>query len=259
MGALISDSARHIAAQAKIDAARLTTKSGNEKKGAITSLARFSQALGNQRRMAAAGDQINAVTENVARNLDASASGKFQTRIQFAEELGASVADAAAAGVGGSSIEQYNRTMALSQAIGEEQGDREVLTQNIAGAAGRGAALKDAVAGMSNDPIFADLDYTEYVDDKKQSMFSKVATLALAAGATYVAGPQAGKAVMKAANATQQANRGDFEGASRSSMEAIGSAYEGVQAYHAGGDDKHFGSAWGKRAFSKGMSSVKTK
>lgn len=233
MGQLLYGDAIHIREQAKIEAARVTQKSGNERRGAESELQRFSASLANQRRMDAAGKNVTNITENISRNMDAASFGTFMGRVAAAEELGAHVAMASAAGVGGSSVEVYNSTLRLNAAMQEEQNARAVNSDNINASRQRGDMIVDAVAGLDNSIYSASLDFNEYVDHKKQGTFSKLMTLGLAAGATYFGGPQAGMAVIGLSEAGQAARNGDFASANQSVMGAVSNAYGGVKAYRA--------------------------
>jgi hypothetical protein len=230
--------------QAKIDAARVTQASGNEKRGAESDLARASQTLANRRRMDAAGSKIGSISENIARNLDAATSGTFSNRISAAEELGSHVAMAAAAGVGGSSVEAYNATLDLHQAMTEEQQQRNVNGDNIAASKSRGDTLVDAVGGMDNNVIRADLSFNQYVDYNKMGVLTRVATLGVAAAATYFTGnPQAGMAVVGIAEGAQKAQNGDYAGASQdivggiqNGITSFATAHAAASPYPSGGD-----------------------
>lgn len=256
MGQLLFDGARHITAQANIDAKRITTASGNKKRGAIASEQATVQSIGNQRKLDAGGRDVNNITENVGRNLDAATYGKLGARVQAAEQLGASVAEAAAAGVGGSSIDAYNQTMKLHDDMAEEQGDRQVNTQVLAAGHARGDAITNAVASFGNTVQAPDLDFTQYVDDHKMSTLTKVVGLGAAAAATYFGGPSAGMAVMNVVGANQQAQNGDYAGAAKSIGSALSEGVAGFKTYSAGADDTHSGEAWGKGVFSNNRPST---
>lgn len=232
MGSILYGTAIHIREQAKIDAARITRASGNEKRGALSALSSFSASLSNQRAMDAAGTNINNITENIGRNLDAAATGTFMSRIQAAEELGAHTAMASAAGVGGSSVELYGDTLRLNQAMQEEGNSRAVNSDNIAAGRSRGYVLSDAVASFDNSRYFADLDYTINVDHKKQSTLSKIFTLGTAAVATYFGGPQAGMAVIGLNESKQAARNGDFATASSEAMGALRNGMSAASDFH---------------------------
>lgn len=235
MGSLLYGDAIHIREQSKIDAARITQKSGNELRGAQTALQQFSASLANSRAMEAAGKRANAITENIARNLDASAAGEFMSRVQAAEELGANLAMAAAAGVGGSSVEAYNQTIRLNRAMQEEQGDRATRSDLVNATMARGDALIEATAGLDNNVYRANLDYTQYVDHKKMGTFERLGFLGMAAAATVFGGPQAGAAVVGLAESKQAAMNGDFGTASQSLTGAIQQGLSAYRTHHTTG------------------------
>jgi len=237
MGSMLYAGATHIIEQSKIDAARITQKSGNEKRGAIAALQRGAASIANQRVLDAAGSQVNDISGNIARNLDAASQGHFMSRIAAAEELGSSMAMAAAAGVGGSSVEAYNSTVRLNRAMQEEQAMRAVNSDNINMSAQRGAVMSNAVAGMDNNVYNADQDFTQYVDHKKGKglfSFEGIATVAGAAAATYFGGPKAGQAVLKLGTSLIQGNNaaanGDFATAGSQMDSAIKAGFDTFKA-----------------------------
>jgi hypothetical protein len=235
MGQLLYAGAIHIVEQAKIDAARITQKSGNERRGAETALQQFSAALGTKRRLDAAGDNINAINENIGRNLDAAAAGTFQSRIAAAEEAGAHAAMAAAAGMGGSSVDVFNETVQLANAMREENASRAVRSDSVSASAQAGSVLKDAVASIDNNVYAANLDFKQYVDHKKPSTLGNLATLGIAAAATYFGGPKAGAAVISLREADIAASNGDFAGASSSLSSAANMGFSSFKETRAAG------------------------
>jgi hypothetical protein len=216
MGSLLYADAIHIREQSKIDAARITQKSGNELRGAQTALQQFSATLANRRAMTAAGKQADAHASNIAKNLDATAAGTFGGRVRAAEELGASVAMAAASGVGGSTVDTYNRTLRLHQAMAEESQERASAQDLFGASEARGDTLVNAVGGLDNNVYRANLDFTQYVDHKKMGGLERMLWLGTAAAATVFGGPQAGTAVIGLAESKNAANNGDFATASTS-------------------------------------------
>ena len=235
MGEIVYGDAIHIREQAKVDAARMTQKSGNELRGARTALQQFQSSLANKRTMDAAGKNVNVITENLARSLDGATTGNFESRIQAAEQAGAASAMAAAAGVGGSSIEAYNETAQLALDRAAEMAARGINSENIATAGQRGETITGAVGSLDNSIYRADLDFTAITDHRKMGLFDRLATLGAAAAATYFGGPQAGMAVIGMAEAGQQANNGDFAGASSSLMGAVSNATGAAKSYQSTG------------------------
>lgn len=130
---------------------------------------------------------------------------------------------AAAAGVGGSSIDAFNSTVELRAAMQDEQQDRGFAQDLWAANQDKGLVMQDAVAGLDNNQYRASLDYRQWVDPHKQSTFAKIATLGVAAAATYFGGPKAGMAVVQASEGMAQAQNGNFEAAGQSYMGAMSS------------------------------------
>lgn len=224
MGEILYAGSIHKVEQAKIDAARLTQKARNERSAAESDLQRFSAMLGNRRRMDAAGKQIENINRAIAKNIDAKVSGDLNGQIRIAEELGANTTMAAAAGVGGSSVEAYNDTVRLRAAMAQEQTDRAFNSDLIAAGEDKGTTLTNAVAGLDNNVYMASMDRRVFVDHKKMGPFERVWTIGAAAAATYFGGPQAGQAVLSLSSARQAARNGDFGTASQQFDNSIKSA-----------------------------------
>lgn len=221
MGQMLYADAIHIREQAKIDAARITTKSGNERRGAESALQNFSASLANQRAMRAAGEAHNDIVANFAKRAESASVGSMKMQLAAAEEIGANMATAAAAGTGGGSVELYNDAVRLTTAMKEEGFDRATGYDEYAAGQQAGNTLVASVAGLDNNIYRANLDYTQYVDHKKPSVFERIVGLAGTVAATVYGGPQAGMAVMGAFEARQAARNGDFAGASNNLMGAL--------------------------------------
>jgi len=228
MGSILYGQAGAIQAQGQVNAKRITTKSGNERRAAANDLQLFSQALGNRKIMDAAGKNINTYGENIVKNMESATMGDFQSQIRAAEELGATTAMASAAGVGGSSISAYNDTLATANALQKEQSDRQFKRDLYAAGEARGSIMTSAANSLDQNVYRADLDVSTYMDVKKPSFLAGAATLGIAAAATYFGGPQAGQAVIGFREAQMAAERGDYATASSSMTGAITS---GVGAF----------------------------
>lgn len=227
MGQLLFADQIHMVEQAKIDAARITQKSGNERRGAATALQQFSSSLSNARVMDAAGSQINDSAANTARLHDAATNRTIQGRLATAEELGSMAAMAGAAGVGGASVDAYNETVRLRAAMQEQQIAQSMQTQVWASDQQRGNTIKAAVAAQDNNVYRANIDYTQYVDHQKPSFIEQTIGIGLTAAATVFGGPQAGAAVMGVFEARQAIRNGDTAGASSA---ITGSVQNGMSA-----------------------------
>lgn len=233
MGQLLFAGSIHAVEQAKIDAARITQKSGNERRGAETALQQFSAALSTTRMLDAAGSQINDITANAAHLNDAATTGRMQTRIQAAEAMGALAAQAGAAGVAGASVDTYNETMRLTSAIKEQALEKSLASQQWSLGQQAGNTLKGAVASIDNNVYRANLDYKQYVDHKKPSLLSRIVGGVATIGATVLGGPQAGMATLGLFEAGWAANNGDYGGASQNLMGAFQNGMGAMKSYNA--------------------------
>lgn len=233
MGELLFAEAIHIQKQSKIDAARITQKSGNAKRGAETALSQFSASLSTTRQLDAAGSQIGDLTGNATRLIDASTRGTLQARLAVAEELGAAAAQSGAAGVGGASVETHNETVRLQAAIMEAGNAATTDSQLYSIGQQKGNALRSAVGSIDNNVYRANIDYTQFVDHKQTSMFERVVGIGLTAAATVYGGPQAGAAVMGVFEARQASRNGDYATASGAITGAIKNGVSAAQSYSA--------------------------
>lgn len=228
MGSLLYGQASAIVKQGQVDAKRITTKSGNERRVAETDLQLFSQALGNRKIMEAAGKNINAYGENIAKNLEGLTMGRFQDQLASSEELGAVTAMASAAGVGGSSIDAYAATLDTMNGLRREQADRQADRDIYGALKARGELLTSATDSFDQNIYRADLDVSQYMDVKKPSFLSGALTLGLTTAATYFGGPQAGQAALSFRESQQAASQGDFAQAAASMNSAV---FSGIGAY----------------------------
>lgn len=202
----------HVREQGKIEAARIRTARNNKLAASNAQFATWMQSYSNQRALKYAGEDITAVNENLSRELDNATYGRAMSRLAASEEIGANLASAAAAGVGGNTVDMFQRTLGLTQAMQEETQDRAIATGQYAMATAKNDILNGAVTGMGNQTFAANLDYTTFIDHKKMSTTQMLVTTALAGVATYFGGPQAGAAVFDVSAARHRATNGDIDG-----------------------------------------------
>lgn len=232
MGSVLYGKASAIAAQGTVNASRIKQRGNNIRQAAESSLARFQQNLANSRKLDAAGYETTAITENIAKNLEAATMQHAQTSIARSEELGRSVAAAAAAGIGGSSTEAYDYTLRTQFALSQEVTDRNVNRDLINASKERGLTMQGAANSLDYNVYSPNLDVTQYVDVKKPSLLGQIAAVAATAGATYVGGPQAGASVMGFYEGSQAARNGDFAGAASAANSALQNGLQAVKTVH---------------------------
>ena len=241
---VLTADAVHIREQSKIDAARVTQAARNELKAASATNNRWVQSYSNQRRIKAAGKQADEIAANIGRNLDAATYGRLGERLAVSEELGANIAAATAAGVGGSVVDTFNNTIRLNAAMAEEQGNRAIATDLFAATESRATLLEDAYAGQDQQTFSAGLDYSQFVDHQAMSGLQKYLTFQAAGVATYFGGPEAGKAVFDASAAIHMAENGDFDGASMKAAAAFQGSVAGAKRYSDAGGESYGGRLW---------------
>lgn len=221
----------HKIKQAEIEGKRITQAAYNEREAATTSLQRFAQSLGNQRKLDAMGKEFNARTQNIGAALDAAVTGTFQQRLAAAAELGAVTVMANSAGVGGGSVEAYRRTLNLRNAIQEEGQERAKDNNVINAVESRNSVIGNTVAALENNDFSPSFDYTIYLDHIEQK--NKVGAAIAIGVASYFGGAQGGMAASDAIASGNRSANGDTAGSNRLLGSAAGNAGGAYQYYQA--------------------------
>lgn len=207
------------------DEARLAK---NERAGAESELQRFNQSLTNKKIMEQAGRNLGALSENLFRRMDAAAYGGIMAELQLSENLGATAAAAASAGIGGSSVESYNATMRTAYGLQKELRDRSTASDVYLSSEQIGRVIPDAVDSFDRNVYRANLDFTYYGPTKGPSVLGSLAKLAVAGAATAAGAPGIGTAILNASTSGMQASYGDAQGAQASMVAALGGFKDGV-------------------------------
>lgn len=101
------------------------TQANNTVAAAQGALARFRQSLGNQLVLKNAGKNIEALGQNLIRAQEQSTTQGLNTKIKAAEDTGALMAAASAAGIGGSTVDMLNSVIRGREARELEQRQRQ--------------------------------------------------------------------------------------------------------------------------------------
>lgn len=202
-----------------------TQRANNAAQAAGAALQNFQITEGNRRNMEAAGIQYNDAMENINRALSKTTSGNLNVQLQAANAKGQLQAQAAAAGIGGTSIDLMDDLTDLQeQSILQENKD---TAKSMAYSAGKqaGQVIDNAVQSFNNSQAFGNFNYTTYAKPVEQK--NKLGTLIAGAVATYYGGPQAGAAVIdtvqgfnNSANGNDQAANANFNSAFMNGMSA---------------------------------------
>lgn len=154
---LISRGARSVA-QANADARNIVRGGQNEQRIAESKLSALVRSINNRRRLTAAGEQADAVTNTALRAQEAFTAGQVEQGLRLSESLGAAQAQAAASGMGGSSVEALNGLLAgkaarleQAQVQAQERSQYDLYKQ-------RAGVLEAGVQSLDFSPIVANLD-----------------------------------------------------------------------------------------------------
>lgn len=111
--------------RAETAANEVIREASNVREGARASLGEFIRSMNNQRIMEAAGAQYNQLGETVVRTLDQAVKGGLSRQVAAMEEVGAMAAQAAWAGVGGTTVDLIDGTLRLRNAMIEQDVARQ--------------------------------------------------------------------------------------------------------------------------------------
>lgn len=159
LGSFLIASGNRALSQANADARNIVRGGQNEQRIAESRLSAVVREINNRRRLTAAGEQADAVTNTAIRAQEAFTAGQLEQGLRLSESLGAAAAQAAASGVGGSSVEAINaltegRAARLQQAQEQSQGRQQYdLYKQRAGVLERG------VQSLDFSPLTANIDY----------------------------------------------------------------------------------------------------
>lgn len=236
---LLQSGTTHRVKQAEVDAKRNVQGAYNEREAATASLSRYVQSVGNQRKLEAAGKSLNAQAANIQNAIDSAVVGTFAQRLQAASELGAASVSAAAAGVGGGSVDAYRRTLSLQAAV-QEGAQQDAIAADVGNAKdAMGDTVRNAVASLDNDQFAGNFDYSQYIDHVKQK--NVLGALVLVGVATYFGGPQAGMATSDAIASGNRFANNDREGGNALVNSAVTRGVGAYQSYRATD-----GNPWGR-------------
>lgn len=157
---------RHLAqAQYKLDSGRanrqdMLRKENNKLSIAIADLDRYQQDRANRKRLESMEKNLDIQDRNVASAMDRLASQRIDQRLEGAGTLGSIAAQAAAAGVGGSSIKMIQdaeelRQARIDQSMTEAEADSKYMAEMS-----KSALMDSTFSGLDQSYVLAGLDMT---------------------------------------------------------------------------------------------------
>lgn len=137
----------------------LATASQNMMRMAEANQARYNQQRQNGRIMENYDTQRRANDYNGAQTIDALNRGTFESRLTAASNFGAIAAGAAAAGVGGGSVEQVKQTTRLQNERQDDANTRRIGEAEYAQNLNKVALMDNAYNSLDNQTIFGSFEY----------------------------------------------------------------------------------------------------
>lgn len=152
-------------AQYKFDTARadnkfMTQAAGNLMKASQADVDRANQARQNKQAMRQMETGLDQEAFNYGKAVDGLNSDRFSQRMQGAEALGALVASASAAGVGGGSVEQLAETERFRQEVQDAAMEQGIKDTTYASALNRTSIMDNQYNQIDTSPILAGFDYS---------------------------------------------------------------------------------------------------
>lgn len=215
--------------QAKVNRAKYKVRDANNAVAASESaVQKWGQSLRNRNLMKAAGENFGTLAENFSRRVDARTMSSAMGKLMHSEELGRVSASAAAAGVGGSSVDMFNRTIETGYQLQAQLADRAAKSEDYLAQQELSRVIPDAINEMDNNLYMANMDYSWYGDPKSPSAFGTIAA-AVASTAFKVAGmPQVGQAIEDLRTSELQSGYGIGDGGAAKAGSALKAFKGGV-------------------------------
>lgn len=125
---------------------------------AQNNLARFTQSINNNRKLAATGESLGTSVTNYRRQKDALLNSSFENSISEAEQLGSQHASAAVAGITGSVADNINSATILRQDRIKGQMSQNERATDFDFRKTQSAIIQNAIGGLDTRTVFDNLD-----------------------------------------------------------------------------------------------------
>lgn len=158
----------------------LANASQNMLNMADANVARYQQWRDNKKTMEAMGDQYSQDQWNFGKQIDAMNSSKFEQRLQAADNLGSILASAAAAGVGGASVEAVYETEKFRNERQQQAMSQQIKDAEYAHTLNQVAIMDNGYNALDSGTQFASLNYQAQdmvTDTSRQHKFNVGTTL----------------------------------------------------------------------------------
>lgn len=214
---------------AEFDAANMIQQSSNKRQAQEVALKEFSRTLGNSLRIEQAGKQFNEAMGQLAQASTAASTQRLNLDLAASQRLGQLNTQAAAAGIGGTSVDLLNDTIVLQR---ESQAVLDGRATELSLAAGQRSAsniMNNAYLSQDLSQTMGSFDYTRRI--KPERMKRRLGKLIGVAVATYFGGPMAGQAVADFAVGEWQSTNAKFDAAGQSYSQGVQNAISGYKTW----------------------------
>lgn len=214
----------------------------NEREASDVALKEFSRSLGNQRRMEAGGQEYNTAQDNLAKTLGQKVYTDANIGIAEAQMQGSLAVQAAANGVGGSSIDMLNKTTALQANIQKQLSDDTSKSASIYGSRANAQIMDAAFASIDNTSYHGSFDYTTDLEPAK--LHNKVGAYIGIAAAFFLGGPSGSEGAADITMGSLAARSGDTKAAKSYFQGAAVNAANAYKDWQSVQDDSGNAKTW---------------
>lgn len=139
--------------------AALANASQNMLNMADANVARYQQWRDNKKKLGAMGEAYSQDSRNFGKQIDQMNSAKFEQRLQAAGQLGSILAEAAAAGVGGASVEQVYEAEKFRNERQQWAMSEQIKDAEYAHTMNQVAILDNGYNSLDSTTVFSSLNY----------------------------------------------------------------------------------------------------
>lgn len=163
LGANDAAKAQMIIAKANADAENTIRKGKNAYEGAKASLSNYLRAEDTKAKFKAAGEEYNAINQNMMRARDQYIKGSVMERLAASEQLGALAAQASFMGIGGATVDNINSQIKMASQDAQDENALAMQYQEIDMRQGRNNLMYAAASSSDFGTTFANMDYGKSV------------------------------------------------------------------------------------------------
>lgn len=233
MGSTLQAPNIHRVRMGEYDAAVMMQNANNKREASRVALDEFTRTLRNTIAEEAAGKEFNAAQSNLAMELEATTTNRANSSLAGAEKIGALLAGAGAAGVGGSSVELLTETVKLQRNIDQDLSRLGTERLGKQGARANSELMQQGYGQRDLTRSFGSFDYMKHMKPKPLGQrWLKAAGIAVAS--FYGFGAEA-TADMEAEWAIQN---GDMSAFSKYGKGGIQAAIDGLETWVKGRGNK---------------------